>query len=1012
MPQAIFGFLIKLGLSKLLASVLTFVITTGISVGLSSIAKALFGPGGGKPSDGQQTVRSSVGSRLRHYGIVHTGGQLSFFESRDGTLGQVITLGTGEESDILEHRINDKAVTVVAGTITDASYHSAVHIYTRAGSDDQTAISELSTKFPEWTADHRQRGCAHAAIIADPVKEALFSEVYGGQFPQYTQVRKAAKLYDPRQDSTAVIGIDAFGAPIYGSGSCRLNDTASWPWSDTAALVIADYFAHPDGFGAGYDTVNWANIAAEAEVCDQSVTTVNADTIQRWRIWASYKLASDERRQVLTNMLKAIDGFCWQDADEKFNLMVGRYEEPDVVITDDHILGQRASIGGDAAKRITAIKVIYTEAAIGYKEQESSTFSAPDADTRANLNADLAHAAGAVGLVYADATDANNDLYIKLGSSGSGSWTLTTAFHDVISGLALPFTRRAINAVPFPTWTGTGGLTTATNMVAGDAATVLQTDTGTHTDPVVGGTVANAGVYRYSASPAGWQRIANSDAQTAVAAGVQTGLDRTAVAVDRNAATASAAAAAVSLAAIASALATASIAGQVYPTKAGAGSADAAAAAGTIPANGYCYVVADETRGGEPTLRQRVGTASTTTFVSAANSPANGYSTIVPTVASNAFVQQIINMPAPTSGMVNSAGGNDAVNAGVQVTSGRFTNGPVGHENYFDTVVGLYLNSGPAFTGQNSDMRAASYRIESKFAINEVFGTEHNVSTFATDNTEFRCFQSFIPFDKSLWRTLTQTTFGGALTTIVDGDGNPRVSYIFESNVIDITKGRSGTFAPTFRFNDNNRVIHSQINAAGNAYLPLPYINALGTLQISQAIFGNANSPATSTLDVPAAVALVDATPRAGGAYIYGVAQGGVTGDYHGFYLGAVSVSGRLYGTRSWNTHATGAVIHRTDGKGDMLYAIGDQAVGFRQWTYGYDASTGNFIIANPISGMEGKGNVCFGITPQTRIPFFPTVVPLSFANDAAAAAGGVPVGGMYHTTVGGVAGVPKLRLS
>jgi len=59
--------------------------------------------------------------------------------------------------------------------------------------------------------------------------------------------------------------------------------------------------------------------------------------------------------------------------------------------------------------------------------------------TRAGLNADLAHAANTVALVYGDATDANNDLYIKVGGTGTGSWTLTTALHDIIGNLAQPY---------------------------------------------------------------------------------------------------------------------------------------------------------------------------------------------------------------------------------------------------------------------------------------------------------------------------------------------------------------------------------------------------------------------------------------------------------------------------------------------------------------------------------------------------------------------------------------------
>lgn len=136
-------------------------------------------------------------------------------------------------------------------------------------------------------------------------------------------------------------------------------------------------------------------------------------------------------------------------------------------------------------------------------------------DTRANLNADLAHAANSVALVYADTTDANNDLYIKVGGSGSGSWTLTSALHDVIANLSEPYRKRAANSVPFGTWSA---LAAATGMVVGDRATVLAGDTGTHTDPVVGGTVGNAGFYQYSASPAGWQRVADLDSVVAGAA--------------------------------------------------------------------------------------------------------------------------------------------------------------------------------------------------------------------------------------------------------------------------------------------------------------------------------------------------------------------------------------------------------------------------------------------------------------------------------------------------------------
>lgn len=376
MPQALATFLVSLGLSTLAAEVVATAITIAVTVGIS----ALLAPSRPKPSDGQQETKQAVGTRYRSYGIVHSSGQLTFLESRNGVLGKVVTLDTDETSEIIQHRLNDNPVNVDgAGTVTNASYRGAVHLYTRLGADDQTAIPELTAAFPEWTADHRQRGCSHVALIGDPVKAKYFSEVYNNRIPEYSQVRKAAKIYDPRLDDTAVIGFDAAGDPIMGAGPQRLNDKSTWAWSDNWALVTADDIAHPDAYGCGYENVNWTNIAQEADYCDEPDAIYGGGNIARWRAWARYGLTTEERRAVLTSLEMAADGFCWQDADAKFNLMAGRWEEPDVVITDDHILGMTASLGPPAQQRTSAVKVLYTEAAIGYKEQESNTIAVPGA---------------------------------------------------------------------------------------------------------------------------------------------------------------------------------------------------------------------------------------------------------------------------------------------------------------------------------------------------------------------------------------------------------------------------------------------------------------------------------------------------------------------------------------------------------------------------------------------------------------------------------------------------------
>ena len=381
MPQAIAGVLVKWGLSKLAATIIAHVVTFAITFGLSQ----LFKPGRPKPEDGQIETREAVGSRRKHWGIVHTSGQVSFEASKNGTLGKVLTLGTGHENDIIEHRIHDEVVNVDgSGTISDASFKGAVHIITRPGDPNQSAIGELTAIFPEWTADHRQRGCAHVAIICDPVDQEDFNAVYNGRIPEYSQVRRGCSCYDPRQDSTAVIFDDGEGFVVLGTGPQRVDDPTSWKWSDNWALVTANYWADSDGYGGGYGNVNWTNIAIEAAVSDDQVPAAVGGTAARWRCWASYSLVNEDRKDVFADMLKAADGWAFQDANGKLNIQAGRWEEPDVTITDDAIKALSVEQGPTTRHRTSAIKVLYTESAIGYRQQEASTLTVPNSGSDPN----------------------------------------------------------------------------------------------------------------------------------------------------------------------------------------------------------------------------------------------------------------------------------------------------------------------------------------------------------------------------------------------------------------------------------------------------------------------------------------------------------------------------------------------------------------------------------------------------------------------------------------------------
>lgn len=74
-----------------------------------------------------------------------------------------------------------------------------------------------------------------------------------------------------------------------------------------------------------------------------------------------------------------------------------------------------------------AIEQAVGSAALGSVSVVKSTLSA--------LNSDLAHPDSTTALVYADAAGTNNDIYVKSGASGTGSWTNTGILH-LVSGAA------------------------------------------------------------------------------------------------------------------------------------------------------------------------------------------------------------------------------------------------------------------------------------------------------------------------------------------------------------------------------------------------------------------------------------------------------------------------------------------------------------------------------------------------------------------------------------------------
>lgn len=323
-----------------------------------------------------QETRQAITPRRKLFGTVRVAGAYVFWESKDGKLYKLLINGFSERVETLERRINNKVVYLgasgdgrlyadaakaAANDFNGDQYKGKIVLVQRPGTVSQSHISEISSAFTAWTSDHKALGCALSLLICESTKAEDFRTVYitGGE-PTYTELCKWSRWYDPRKDSTNG-----------GSGTHRLDDPATWEWTDNYMIVRAGYEMDADGGNLGSGGINWVNIAEQADICDQTYTARDGSTQKRYRMAGAWDLTTP-RSDVRKAMNAACVGEEYTDADGKFCYRVGYWIEPTVHITDAHILSVQASKGPSDLDATKAIKIVYTDPALEYVQTEAA----------------------------------------------------------------------------------------------------------------------------------------------------------------------------------------------------------------------------------------------------------------------------------------------------------------------------------------------------------------------------------------------------------------------------------------------------------------------------------------------------------------------------------------------------------------------------------------------------------------------------------------------------------------
>lgn len=336
--------------------------TLGLTVaGLSAASSLLFG--GARAQPPQQTegsLKSPIPVRVRGTGRRRLwGASMLYATASDGTTGDVWAFYDGKAHACVAVYLNDKVVTISGGyvqALADKTYQSN-HVqagYT-LGPTPNVAFSAVIAKFGSlWTSNHRGDGIVTGYLLKRPDEQSAFLETYPqGDNVQMSLVLDLAPVFDPRDPAQ-----DA-----YDESTWRYDSATAGPNpGENSALGLLWYLLK--WRNVDYDTQIKPQLGrwiAAANDCDQAQALDAGGTEPRYRNCVVFN-ATEVPANVIADYLRTFDG--WTQANERGEIVVysGRFIEPTVTLTSDHIVSFRHQRGVAAEDAINEVTVQYVSA--------------------------------------------------------------------------------------------------------------------------------------------------------------------------------------------------------------------------------------------------------------------------------------------------------------------------------------------------------------------------------------------------------------------------------------------------------------------------------------------------------------------------------------------------------------------------------------------------------------------------------------------------------------------------
>lgn len=288
-------------------TVATAIANIGTALVMNAVARSLAPKVNVPQTEVQAVINQTDAPRRVYVGQNLAGGIRAFFDVKGGALYQLVMVSHGQVSEFVRFWIDGEPTDLDAeGDVISGPKNGYINVGTRDGRALGGNYGRLS-QFSTWNATRRLEGQATFLVVSWAPKAEKFMKVFPKAYNTVFQwVIRGQEVYDPRTNRRA--------------------------YSDNAALIIAHYLTHPDGYRLDPAEINWASVAAMADVADLRVARKDGTTSPNLRLWGYWTL-DEEPAQVLDRMHTSGGIRPYEMQDGRIGLIGGPLGEPACTLT-------------------------------------------------------------------------------------------------------------------------------------------------------------------------------------------------------------------------------------------------------------------------------------------------------------------------------------------------------------------------------------------------------------------------------------------------------------------------------------------------------------------------------------------------------------------------------------------------------------------------------------------------------------------------------------------------------